>query len=58
MFYSLFDFGDLLKPDGMASAGEWGGEPDPQDVFGEAPGQQPATERKYIGIIMFPAISG
>ena len=41
----------------MASAREWGGEPDPQDVFSKAIGQQPSAERKYIGIIMFPAVS-
>jgi len=38
----------------MAFTSERCGEP---DVFGKARSQQPATERKYIGIIMFPAIS-
>ncbi len=41
----------------MTSARERSGEPDPQDVFGQTRSQQPATKCKYIGIIMFPAIS-
>jgi hypothetical protein len=41
----------------MASARERSGEPDSQNVLGNSRSQQPATERKYIGIIMFPAIS-
>ena len=54
----LLDGGDLVEAALVTSAFVRGGEPEPEDLVGQGRGDDPATDREHVGVVVLAAHAG